>query len=85
LTVPLPLPDPPVGIEIHEALLTAVQLQPVATVTAMLLDEAPAGADALVGEIEYVQGAAAWLIVNVWPPTVIEPDRALTLVFAATE
>jgi hypothetical protein len=53
------LPDPPLVIVIHEALLTAVQLQPVATVTAMVLDEAVDGAEALVGEIENVQGAAA--------------------------
>jgi hypothetical protein len=85
LTVPFPFPEPPEVTVIHGALLTAVQLQPVATVTAMLLDDAPDGADELVGEIENVQGAAAWLIVKVWPPIVIEPDRGVTLVLAAIE
>jgi hypothetical protein len=82
----LPLPDPPPVTVIHDvALLTAVHVQPVATVTAMLPVEAPDGAVAPVGEIEKVQGAAAWVIVNVCPPTVIEPVRGVTVVLAATE
>ena len=32
-----------------------------------------------------MQGAAAWLIVNVWPPIVIDPLRGFRVVFAATE
>jgi hypothetical protein len=40
----------------------------------------------LVGETEYVQEevAPSWLIVNVWPATVIVPVRGDVLVFAAT-
>jgi hypothetical protein len=37
-----------------------------------------------VGFSSYVHGAAASLIENVWPPTVMAPDRLVAVVFACT-
>src|SRR3954464_7051512 len=37
-----------------------------------------------VGLSVYVHGAAAWVTVNGWPPTVMVPDRTVVVVFAWT-
>jgi hypothetical protein len=52
VTDPLPEPDPPVMTTIHDALLVAVQLQPVAEVTVKLAEPPVADGDADVGVSE---------------------------------
>jgi hypothetical protein len=42
-------------------------------------------ADALEGEIQYVQGAAAWLTVKLCPAMVNAPVRGAVLVLTASE
>ena len=56
VTVPEPVPDAPVLIVIHAALLTAVQTQPVPTVTVLLPVPPPAAIDCDVGEMLGVHG-----------------------------
>ena len=70
---------------IQAVLLVAVQLQPLPAVTLTLPPLAIDATDALKAEIEYVQGAAAWLTVKVCPAMVKDPDCGLVLVLAATE
>ena len=70
---------------IQAVLPVAVQLQPMPAVTVTLPLLALDATDALEDEIEYVQGAAAWLTVKVWPAIVKEPDFGLVVVLAATE
>jgi hypothetical protein len=41
--------------------------------------------DALEDDVEYVQGAPAWLTLKVCPAMVKDPDCGLVLVLAATE
>jgi len=82
-TVPLPVPDPPLVIEIHDAPADAVHAHQVEVVTAKLPDPPPPSTDWLAGEMPYVHAAAACVMVNVWPPTVIVLLRAAP-VFAAT-
>ena len=86
LNVTEPLPDPvapPVTV-IHGALLTAVQLQPVAAVTALLPLAAASVKDSAFGEIDGEQAAAACVTVNVAPAIVSVPVRLEATVFAAT-
>ena len=74
LTVPLPLPLPPAVIEIHGALLLALQAQPAgaATETAPV---PPAGAtDCDSGDIAKVH-ASPCVTVTVCPATVSVPER----------
>ena len=66
-------------------MLVAVQEHPAPAVTLMLPLLAMEPTDALEAEIEYVQGAAAWLTVKVWPAIVIVPVRDTLLMLAATE
>ena len=84
MTEPLPLPVAPALTVIQVALLVAVHAQPVLAVTATLpvlaLDVTLADA----GEIVGVQGAAACVTVNVFPPIVRVPVRDVVVVFAAT-
>jgi hypothetical protein len=70
---------------IQVALLLAVQLQPTPAVTLTLPLLALDATDALEAEREYVQGAAAWLTVKVWPAMVIVPVRDVVVLLAATE
>jgi hypothetical protein len=70
---------------IQAVLLVAVQLQPMPAVTLTLPLLALDATDTLEAEMEYVQGAAAWLTVKVWPAIVIVPVRDAVLVLAATE
>ena len=65
--------------------LLAVQPQPMPAVTLTLPLLTLDATDALEAEMEYVQGAAAWLTVKVCPAMVKDPDCGLALVFAATE
>ena len=84
MTDPLPLPVAPALTVIQVAALVAVQAQPVAalTVTVPVLAVAVTLADA--GEIVGVQGAAACVTVNVFPPIVSVPLLGVVVVFAAT-
>ena len=66
-------------------MLVAVQEQPEPAVTPTLPLLAMEATDALEDEREYVQGAAAWLTVKVWPARVIVPVRDVVLLLAATE
>ena len=68
----------------HEALLVAVQLQPVEELTVTLPVPALLVNNWLVGEMEYVQPEPAWVTVRVWPPTVNVPVREIPDVLAAT-
>ena len=83
----MPFPEPllPAVMVIQVALLVAVQLQPMPAVTLTLPLLALDATDALEDEMEYVQGAAAWLTVKVCPAMVKDPDRGLVLVLAAAE
>lgn len=86
-TVPLPLPLTPDVMVSQELLLVAVQLQPAAVVTVLLLELAPAPGVSAVGETVKLQGdgAPAWVTVTVWPATVSVPVRGELAVFAAME
>ena len=70
---------------IQVALLLAVQLQPTPAITLTLPLLTLDTTDALEEEMEYVQGAAAWLTVKVWPAIVIVPGREVVVLLAATE
>ena len=85
MTVPELEPLLPAVIVSQLSLLVAVHKQPAPAVTPTLLLLAMEATDALEAEIENVQGAAAWLTVNVWPATVKVPVRDVVLVLAATE
>jgi hypothetical protein len=76
LVVPLPVPAVTPEIEIHDELLSAVQAHPALVVTVTVKLPPAAGIACEVGEIVNEQLPAAWLTVNVWPPTEIVPDRA---------
>jgi hypothetical protein len=65
-------------------MLVAVHAQPVDAVTATVPVPAAAVTLADAGEIVGVQGAAACVTVNVLPPMVSVPVRAVPVVFAAT-
>ena len=86
-TVPLPVPDAPAVMAIHATLVVAVQAQLAADAVTAIEPVAPASATSCdVGEIENAHaggGAAACVIVNVLPATVIAALRAAP-VFAAT-
>ena len=81
------MPEPllPAVMVIQVAPLLAVQLQPTPAVTLTVPLLALDTTDALEAEMEYVQGAAAWLTVKVWPAIVKVPVREVVLVLAATE
>ena len=83
-TAPLPDPVAPAVTVIHEALLEAVQAQPVAAVTVLLPLPATAVKDCVAGEIDGEQDAAACVTVNVAPAIVNVPVRDDTALFAAT-
>ena len=71
---------------IQAALLEAVQLQLVPAVTVALAVPPLDANEAVVGEMEYVQpAAAASVTVNVCPAMVNVPVREVVLVLAATE
>ena len=71
---------------IQEALLLAVQLQPLPAVTVTFPVPPVAATDWLVGEIEYVQAVwPAWETVKVCPAMVTVPVRDKEDALAATE
>jgi hypothetical protein len=76
----LPLPDAPEVTVIHAALLDEVQAHADPAVTATEPVPPAAGADALVGSIEYAHAGAgaipACVTVNVCPAIVTVPVRA---------
>lgn len=86
-TLPLPVPEVPAVTLIHGVLVVAVHAHVAADAVTAMVPAPPASARFWVdGEIENVQaggGAAAWLIVNALPATVIVPLLAAA-VFAAT-
>ena len=77
-TVPLPLPLAPDVMEIHDAPVAAVHVQPGEVVT--LNDPVPPAMGTLAPEAPsvYVQlgSTAAWLTVNVWPAMTMLSARA---------
>ena len=75
----------PAVMVIQAVLLLAVQPQPMPAATLTLPLLALDTTDALEDEVEYVQGAAAWLTVKVWPAIVIVPVRGVVVLLAATE
>jgi hypothetical protein len=86
-TLALPFPDPlaPLVTVSHDALLVAVQVQPVGAVT---IDEPlppPAPMFRLVGETVNVQVTPGCVIVTVWPATVSVALRDVDDVLAAAE
>jgi hypothetical protein len=83
-TAPLPDPLAPDVIEIHGVAVVAVQAQPLSDVTLIVPVAAVAGADMLVGEIEYVQDWPVWVTLKACPPIVIAPVRELVAEFAVT-
>jgi hypothetical protein len=67
----------------QEAVVVAVQAQPVGVVTADVLPvEAVAASENDAGDTAYVHVAPAWETVMVWPPTVTVAERALEDGFA---
>lgn len=83
LTDPAPLPDEPAEIDNQSGLFDcAVHAQPFGAVTPTDPVPPAEGSDWLVGAIVNVQGAG-WVMVSVWPPIVIVPDRAGPLLASA--
>ena len=82
--VPLPEPVAPLVTVIQAALLAAVQLHPLATLTLLLPVPPVAVKDWLVGVIDGEQETAACVTVNVAPAIVRVPVRLEAVVFAAT-
>jgi hypothetical protein len=83
-TEPSLVPVAPCVTLIHASLLTAVQLQPLAAVTATTPVDAPASTLTDVGKIDELHGALAWVTVKGLPPIVSVPVRDVVAVFAAT-
>src|SRR5262245_39312157 len=74
-TLPLPLPDAPAVTVSHGALLAAVQPQPLAALTAIVVPAPPAAAAVCdVGLMAYEQ-PCDWVTLNVCPATVNVPVR----------
>ena len=74
-TEPLLAPEAPAVMEIHDALLTAVQVQPLPAVTDTAPVNAAAATLAEAGEIVGEHELAACVIVKVLPPIVSVPVR----------
>ena len=79
----MPDPDAPPVIEIHVALSLVVHAHPAGAVTAIVFVDAAGPSDATVGEIAYVHGAPACVVI-VCPAIVIVPVRLLVSALAAT-
>ena len=73
--LPLVFGPAPVLIAIHEALLAAVHWQPLGMVTDTTRVPPAATNDSLVDDSEPLQGAAACVIVNSFPPAAMVPVR----------
>ena len=75
-TVPVPLPLAPLVTVSHDVLLlTPVHAQPASVVTVAEPVPPATATDWLVGLIEYVHAAPAWVTVSVCPPIVSVPLR----------
>jgi hypothetical protein len=85
VVLPLPVPEAPVRIEIHETLGTADHPQPPGTVMFTLPLPPAAAMFWLAGFSEASHAAPAWVITNGWPATVTVVDRELLSGLAATE
>jgi hypothetical protein len=83
VTDPLPLPVAPVLTVIHDALLLAVQAQPVGTVTVTVPVPAADVRVAEAGEIAGAHDIPVCVTVNVDPAIVSVPTRLVVLVLAA--
>jgi hypothetical protein len=84
VTDPLPLPVAPALMVIQAALSVAVHAHPVTAVTATVFVLAAKPTLADTGAIVGAQGAPAWVTVNVLPPIVSVPVRAVVVGFAVT-
>jgi hypothetical protein len=83
VTVPEAVPLAPDETVSQPAALVALQVQPLAAVTDVVVDWAVASSDRLAGEIAKVQAAPACVTVKVLPAIVMAPDRLVVAVFAA--
>ena len=83
MTVPLPVPLPPLVTVIHGSLLVAVHAQADCVVTVTLFVPAIDVNACVVGDAVNVHGALC-VIVTVWPATVSVPVRDVVPVFAVT-
>jgi hypothetical protein len=83
LTLPEPLPEAPLVIVTHDALLVDDQLQPVPVVTVTVPLPPVPGNVWLAGEIANEQDPAAWVKVKVRPAIVSVPEREVVSGFAA--
>ena len=72
-------------IVIQGALVVALQAQPASAVIVTVPGPPLAGNDGVAGLAVYTQGAAAWVIVNDWPPIASVAVRELVVGLAATE
>jgi hypothetical protein len=84
-TLPEPVPLAPLPIVTHDAPLVAVQLQPAVVVTSTEPLPPAADSDWLVADIANEHGGAAWVTVNVLPPTLSVAVRERGPVFAVIE
>jgi hypothetical protein len=75
VTVPSPVPEPPLAIEIHDAPADAVQLHQLEVVTLKLPEPPALSTDRPEGKMAYVQPVAACVTVNVCPAIVAVPPR----------
>ena len=80
----MPLPVAPAVMVIHAALLVAVHAQPVAAVTVTRAGAAGRGDARRCRGNRGRTGRAAWVTVNVLPPIVSVPVRAVVSGLAAT-
>ena len=83
-TVPSPLPVPPDVTVSHVTLLAEDQAHPVWVATPIDPEDPAALIEMDVGVRLSEHAAPAWVIVNVWPDTVMVPVRCVGDGFAAT-
>jgi hypothetical protein len=81
----VPVPEAPLITASHDALLDAVDAQPVVVVTVNVDDPPPVANEAEVGVSVKLHEAAACVTVTVWPAIVTVPVRDVVAVLPATE
>jgi hypothetical protein len=81
--LPEPAPVPPIVIQ--DALVVALHAHPASDVIVTVPGPPLAGNDGVAGLAVYTHGAAAWVMVNGWPPIVSVAVRELVVGLAATE
>lgn len=84
VTVPGPVPEPPLVTVAQNDGAVDVQAQPAAVETLNVTDPPPPGIVALVGVTVYEHPTDVCATVKGWPATVSTVDRELEVVFAAT-